>query len=401
MTDASAAAPARAFTPSMVVGVCFAIAALEGYDIQAVGVAAPAMGAALRLAKDQIGFAGSAGMVGLVMGAVTGGWLADRIGRKPVLVASTAWFGLFSLVTALAVDGNSLMLARLATGLGFGGAMPNMIALATEISPPGRRAATVTAMFVGMPAGGVLAALVTRYAPEAFDWRLIFVIGGLAPLAITPLAFWLLPETRPLRAAGERPSLAAVFGGGRAIATVLLWVAFALTLILLYLMLSWLPTLVIAKGLSREAGSLAAVYFNLAAVAGGLMLGRLVDRFGFRWPLAAAYLTLALAMTALAAAAGYGAVMGLASLTGFTVVGSLFSIYALAPLYYPAPSRGTGTGAAVGAGRVGSIVGPSIGGVLLAGGASGAQVLQSVVPMAIGAGLAVVLLTVVARPSEP
>jgi AAHS family 3-hydroxyphenylpropionic acid transporter len=398
MIEASAASLPRAFNPSVVVAVCFAIAALEGYDIQALGVAAPAMGAALRLAKDQVGFAGSAAMAGLVIGAVFGGWLADRIGRKPVLVASVAWFGVFSLITALAFDANTLMLARLATGLGFGGAMPNMIAIAVEICSPSRRAATVTTMVVGMPAGGALAAIVTRFAPETFDWRLIFIIGGLAPLAIAPLAHWLLPETRPQQAAGQRRSLAALFGGGRAVGTLLLWTAFALTLILLYLMLSWLPTLVIAKGLPREAGSLAAICFNLAAVAGGLILGLVVDRLGFRWPLAATYLALSAAMAALAIANGVWPIMALASLTGFLVVGSLFSIYALAPFYYPAAARGTGTGAAVGAGRVGSIVGPSVGGLLLAGGASGAQVVQSVIPMAIGAGLAVFLLTILGKP---
>jgi MFS transporter, AAHS family, 3-hydroxyphenylpropionic acid transporter len=394
----AAAAPARAYSPSLVVAVCFAIAALEGYDIQAVGVAAPAMGAALHLAKDQIGFAGSTGMIGLVIGAVVGGWLADRTGRKPVLVASAAWFGVFSLVTALAFDANTLMLARFATGLGFGGAMPNMIAIAVEISPLSRRAATVTTMFVGMPAGGALAALVTHLAPEAFDWRLIFIIGGLAPLAITPLAYWLLPETRPQHAPGERRTLAALFGGGRTVGTLLLWATFALTLILLYLMLSWLPTLVIAKGLPRQAGALAAVYFNVAAVAGGVILGLIVDRYGFRWPLGAAYLGLAAAMAGLAVAGGVWPIMLLASAAGFLVVGALFSIYALAPSYYPAAVRGAGTGAAVGAGRIGSIVGPSIGGVLLAGGASGAQVVQSVVPMAVAAGVAVVALTILAKP---
>src|SRR5260221_2597581 len=231
MIEASAIPAPRTFSPSVVVAVCFAIAALEGYDIQAIGVAAPAMGVALHLARDQIGFAGSAAMVGLVIGAVFGGWIADWIRRKPVLVASVAWFGVFSLVTTLAVDANTLTLSRLATGLGFGGAMPNMIAVAADISGRSRRAATVTTMFVGFPAGGALSALVTRFGLESFDWRLIFAIGGVLPLAITPLALWLLPETHPTQASGERRAIPALFVAGRAMTTLTLMLAFIFALV--------------------------------------------------------------------------------------------------------------------------------------------------------------------------
>ena len=120
----------------LVVFVCFLIAAIEGYDIQAFGVAAPKMVPELGLDPGQQGWAGSAAMMGLVLGALVGGWLADRHGRKPVLLGSVAAFGLFSLLTAMAHSYEALLWARFATGLGFGGAMPNLIAVAVEISKP-------------------------------------------------------------------------------------------------------------------------------------------------------------------------------------------------------------------------------------------------------------------------
>ena len=270
-----------------VILLCLCVAALEGYDIQAFGVAAPALAAALRLEPGQMGWAGGAAMMGLVAGALLGGWIADRVGRKPVLVASVAAFGLFSLGTALARGYEPLLLARFATGLGFGGAMPNLIAVATEISPPGKRAATVTTMFCGMPAGGAAVALLARYLGADLNWREVFLIGGALPILLTPLVLLLLPETRPAPAAGaDRHLVRALFGDGRAAGTLLLWTAFVLTLMVTYLMLNWLPTLVIAKGLTPTMGSEAALSFNLTSIAGSLLLGMAIDRAGFRWPFA-------------------------------------------------------------------------------------------------------------------
>src|SRR5689334_610701 len=152
--------------PMVVVAVCFCVAALEGYDIQAFGIAAPRLAKELHLGPSQMGLAGSAAMVGLMLGAVIGGWIADRSGRKPVLAISVAAFGVFSVATAFADNFEVLTLTRFLTGVGFGGAMPNLIAIATEISPANRRAVTTTSMFCGLPAGGTLVALLARAGGE-------------------------------------------------------------------------------------------------------------------------------------------------------------------------------------------------------------------------------------------
>jgi AAHS family 3-hydroxyphenylpropionic acid transporter len=401
MAVVAAASGRAAYSPALVVAICCAIAALEGYDIQAVGVAAPAMAPSLRLGDAQIGLAGSWSMVGLVLGAFVGGWLADRVGRKPVLVVSVAWFGICSVATSMVQSGDLLLATRFLTGLGFGGAMPNMIAIASEISAPQRRAITVTAIFVGMPAGGALAALVTRFLPHGFDWRLIFLMGGVFPLALAPITLLWLPETRPDPGRqGDRRALTALFGGGRTLATLCMWTAFAFTLVVLYLMLGWLPLLVVAKGLGRDAGSLAALAFNLVGVAGGIAIGLLADRHRFRWPLAATYVGLAIGMALLALANQVGQVLVLSAVVGFCVIGTQYGLYALAPLYYPPAVRGLGAGAAVGAGRMGSIVGPLLAGAMRERHASAAEVLGVTLPVIVVAALAAFVLTFLKQAEE-
>ena len=377
----------------LVVFVCFLVAAVEGYDIQAFGVAAPRMVPELGLNPAQQGWAASAAMIGLVLGALGGGWLADRYGRKPVLIGSVAAFGLFSLLTAASHSYEALLWARLATGLGFGGAMPNLLAVAVEISRPERRASTVAAMFCGMPVGGATAALIARLAAGDLEWRTIFVAGGIVPLLLLPVIFFLLPETRPVRdPAADRHLGRGLFGEGRALPTVLLWTVFVLTLLELYLALNWLPTLVIDKGHPPSEGFAAAMAFNIAGVAGSLMVGALTDRLGWRWPLAVAYLALGAAMAGLAVAAAPGAIMGLSAAAGFLVMGAQFSLYAVAPMLYPDHLRAAGAGAAIAVGRLGSIAGPLIAGELRDAGAGPGDVFLSMAPVAAAAAIALVAL---------
>lgn len=387
--------------PGLIVLICFLIAALEGYDIQAFGVAAPKLVPQLGLDSGQQGWAASAAMIGLVIGALVGGWTADRVGRKPVLLVSVVTFGLFSVATALSPDYPMLLLARLATGLGFGGALPNLIAIATEISPPKRRVATVTTMFCGMPAGGAAVALLARFAGDGLDWRTIFMIGGVLPLVLAPVVFFLLPETRPKPEAGsDRRLMPALFGGGRAVGTLLLWLVFMLTLVVLYLMLNWLPTLVIAKGLTPADGSAASLSFNLTSIGGALLLGFVVDRAGFRWPLVLTYAALAATMFALASADGIAPVLLLAGAAGFLVLGAQYSLYAVAPILYPPQVRASGAGAAVAVGRLGSIAGPLLAGQLRQEGYSAGQVFGAMTPVVLAAGAAVLALSFLSRPHQ-
>lgn len=383
----------------LIVAICFFIAALEGYDIQAFGVAAPRFAPELGLDPSQMGWAGGVAMIGLIIGAFSGGWLADRIGRKPVLIISTVAFGVFSIVTAMTHDFNSLMLARLATGLGFGGAMPNLIAIATEISSPSRRAATVTTMFCGMPAGGASVSLLAKFGGEAIDWRTLFAIGGALPLLIVPIILLLLPETKPKHdPEADRGLLKALFGEGRAPATLLLWLVFILTLIVLYLFLNWLPTLVVAKGMTPADGSSASLVFNLASIPGALVVGFIVDRVGFRWPLAVVFAGLAAALYGLGVTSGLSGVLLLSGAAGFLVIGANYALYALAPVFYAPQVRGAGAGTAVAVGRIGSVIGPLLAGQLRAANYSADQVIMALIPGVILAAVLVVVLMSVGKP---
>ncbi len=377
----------------LVVFVCFLIAAVEGYDIQAFGVAAPRMVPELGLNPGQQGWAGSAAMFGLVLGAFAGGWLADRFGRKPVLLGAVAAFGVFSLLTAAAHSYEALLWARFATGLGFGGAMPNLIAVAVEISKPERRAATVAAMFCGMPVGGAISALIARLAGDGLDWRSIFVAGGVVPLLLLPVILRLLPETRPPHdPSADRHLGRALFAERRAAPTLLIWAAFMMTLVVLYLALNWLPTLVVDKGHPASEGFMAAMVFNIAGAAGSIMVGAVADRLGWRWPLAVVYVALAGAMAGLAATDAPLAILALSGAAGFLVMGAQFSLYAVAPMLYPAHLRAAGAGAAIAVGRLGSIAGPLIAGELRNAGASPGQVFLSMAPVALTAAILLVAL---------
>lgn len=278
----------------MTVLLCLGVAVLEGFDIQVLGVAMPLLSPELGLQPLQKGWVFAFSNIGLVFGASIGGWLADRLGRKPVFTMAVLAFAVFTLATSLVQTPVQLCAVRLLAGLGFGAAMPNMMAVAAEISAPGRRAFTTAAIFCGMPLGGGLSALLTQLLPAGFDWRTLFLIGGGLPLLLVPLLHYFLPETLPAGTrqtarASRTPLREVLFGQGRAVPSVLLWCIFLPTLVALYLILNWLPTLVEAKGFSKAVAPQASITFNFASVIGALVIGWLVDRFGGRWVLSFAY----------------------------------------------------------------------------------------------------------------
>src|SRR5262245_56790879 len=225
MVTSARAATTTGSASVITVALCSCVAVAEGFDIQAIGVAAPRLVPELGLSSEMLGWVFAIGNIGLVFGASAGGWLADRIGRKPVFMAAVLLFGFFTLATAASATFATLLAVRFLAGVNLGAAFPIMMAVAIEVSAPERRTQTATTMFCGMPLGGALSALLIQ-ALAGHDWRVLFYVGGAVPMLLTFLLYRYMPETLQRREAGHRDGQSTwtiLFGGGRAPATLLLW----------------------------------------------------------------------------------------------------------------------------------------------------------------------------------
>jgi AAHS family 3-hydroxyphenylpropionic acid transporter len=381
--------------------LCAAAALLEGFDTQSMGVAAPRLVAEFGLSSVQSGVIFSGATLGLFFGAAAGGRVADHVGRKRALVVSLFLFGLCSLLTAMAHNAAFLFIARLLTGLGLGGAMPNFISLASESAAAERRVSAVTLVMAGMPLGGAVAGLVALGAQFGWGWRSIFYLGGAAPLCLSLLMWVFLPESRGLKKDADEArgakvlSVASVlFRSGRAATTALLWAGFFFTQLVLLLMLNWLPSLMIGLGFTHAQASEASICFNISGSLGAILLGRLhAGRYRRAWVIVT-YAGMALALAAVSQV-GVDFTMAAAAcaLAGIFIIGAQLVLFALAPLYYHFNMRGTGVGAAVAIGRLGSVVGPLFAGGLLARGGGSTTVLLAIVPFVIAGGSAALALT--------
>lgn len=371
------------------IALCFLVALLEGLDLQATGIAAPYMAKEFDLSPASLGWLFSAGLIGLLPGAVLGGGLADRFGRKSVLIAAVMLFGLFSLLTAHSSSYEGLLVARLVTGLGLGAALPILIALSAETVSDHLRSTAVSLTYCGVPLGGAIAGLIGMLSVSG-DWRLVFYVGGFTPLLIAlSLALW-LPESRAYQAQPEsaapnqvRPGLNTLFARGRGLDTLLLWASCFLTLTTLYMLLNWLPTLLLERGMTRLNVATIQALFNVGGAAGSLLAGFLMDKQKAITAVVLAYLGMLLSLAALGTASQLSWLL-LAGLTaGACAVGGQLIIYALAPRLYPAPIRATGVGVAVAVGRLGSMSGPLVAGQLLAAGAGVGGLLLAASPIVV------------------
>lgn len=387
----------------MTILFCVLVAFCEGIDLQAAGVAAAGIVPEFTPNPDQLGTFFSASTLGLFFGALIGGRLADSIGRKRVLVASVGLFGLCSLLTPLAWDIGSLSVARLLTGLGIGGALPILIALVSESGGERRHSGSVAMVYAATPTGGAFASLLSLLMVAA-HWRVIFVVGGVAPLLLAPLIAVAMPESaafqsiRPAARGGGRmaailASFAAIFAGGRALRTLLLWVSFFLGLLVLYLLLNWLPTLLVGDGLTRVQAAGAQIGFNVGGAMAALVIGYLLGGRMRSIAIVATFVAFPILLVALARApAELGIIVGLVFVLGCSVMAAQGFLYAMSPIGYPIPIRGAGVGAAVAAGRIGSFVGPKLGGILKAAGHGPSQLLMDLLPIVIVGSICALLL---------
>jgi AAHS family 4-hydroxybenzoate transporter-like MFS transporter len=400
---------------------CAAVLFLDGFDTQAIGYVAPALAKEWGLTKGALGPVFSAGLFGLMIGALVFGPLADRIGRKKIIIFSTLAFGVGALATAFVQDVNSLLAIRFLTGLGLGGAMPNTVAMTSEFSPHRRRATMVMIMFCGFSLGAAVGGLLAAALIPQFGWRSVFVVGGVAPLLLVPILALRLPESVRFLAltgrANERvaqllgfirpkaafapgtqfvihePGLAGIpvlhlFRDDRTLVTLLLWVVFFMSLLDLYFLANWLPTVLNDLGASVSESAAIGSMLQVGGVVGVFALGSVIDRFSFR-ALALVYFMAVFAVGAIGQL-GHSVVFVTMAIfaAGFCIVGGQTAANALAAGFYPTSVRATGVGWALGIGRVGSIVGPLVGGALLTAKWSAGSVFLSAAAAALCAALA-------------
>ncbi|MGH8241639.1 MAG: MFS transporter, partial [Steroidobacteraceae bacterium] len=323
-----------------------------------------------------------------------------------------------------------MMAMRGFTGIGLGGAIVAAVALTVEYAPERSRAMLVTLMFVGFPLGGSLGGLLATPLMSAFGWQGVFVFGGLMPLVLIAAVSRYLPESLQFRvAAGTDPAqigsivqqidpsyryqpgdrfvsgepragssrIAELFIAARLPGTLLLWLICFANLLVLYLLISWLPSILHEAGLSQARANLGAVTFNLGGVFGGLALSFAVDRLGAFRVLAAGYALTAVVVFAIARTQSMGLAMALAAFAGAGIIGSQFCISALASAFYPTAVRSTGVGWALGVGRMGAILGPLVGGLALASGATMAVIFSAAALPVLLCSAAVMLLSVAYR----
>jgi AAHS family 4-hydroxybenzoate transporter-like MFS transporter len=379
---------------------------IDGFDAQVMGFVAPALSAELHIPRVALGAVISSGTFGMMLGALAFGPIADRIGRRPVLITCVLTFGLGSLLTTTATSVAALTAFRVFTGFGMGGAMPNAIALTSEFMPARSRTSVVMTMFCGFSFGSACAGWVAAAVIRRFGWQSVFLVGGITPLLLAVALIALLPEsarflalktsprTNGHRASSRASSVRQLLEGGRAGVSLLLWTMFFMNLLNLWFLNNWLPLIMNDAGIPIEAASLITSLFQIGGLIGSLALAGLFGRrLSFRL-LGAVFLAAAIFILLIGeAGASIPLLVLVVFAAGVAVIGGQTASNALAADLYPTGIRSTGVGWALGIGRVGSILGPILGGVLLSYGGGARRVFWAAAVPALVATCAAILIS--------
>jgi AAHS family 4-hydroxybenzoate transporter-like MFS transporter len=379
--------------------LCAAAMFVDGFDTQAIGYVAPSLSVALAIKPAALGLVFAAGGLGTILGTLGFAPIADRIGRKPVIVFCVLFFGISSLLTAYCHSVDQFICTRFTAGLGLGGVVPNALALTADFMPKRSRVTLVLLAWFGFSIGSGLGGPITAHLLVGNTWRAVFIWGAILPAVLTPALWFALPESlQGLSQRGGRehtiretlrrinPKLmvpadvafhaeekqkgfpvALLFREGRSRITIPLWVMFFMTLLDLFFLNSWLPTILHKTGISQHEAILVTSLLHFGGMAGGLLLAPLCDRFNPYFVLAISYILSGACIAALGSAGNIAALAMIATFfAGFFTFGAQNTANAIAATNYPVAMRSSGIGWALGIGRIGQIVGPLIGGSLLA-----------------------------------
>ncbi|MBC3950731.1 MFS transporter [Pseudomonas folii] len=409
-----------------VVILCFLIVFLDGLDTAAMGFIAPALSAEWGIDRASLGPVMSAALIGMVFGALGSGPLADRFGRKVVLVVAVFLFGLFSLLSVYSSNIDQLLILRLLTGLGLGAAMPNATTLLSEYTPERLKSLLVTSMFCGFNLGMACGGFVSAKLIPAMGWHSLLMLGGILPLILTVvLMIWLpesarflvvrnlgvdrirkvlapisrqevnaakdfsVPEQKTVR---SRNVLKVIFSGTYSAGTLLLWLTYFMGLVIVYLLTSWLPTLMRDSGASMEQSAFIGALFQFGGVLSAVGVGWAMDKYNPHKVIGCAYFLAGVFAWLVGQSLGNVAVLAtLVLLAGMCINGAQSAMPSLAARFYPTQGRATGVSWMLGIGRFGAILGAWAGATLLGLGWNFEQVLTALVVPAALAAIAVLI----------
>ncbi|MGO2450697.1 MFS transporter [Pseudomonas taetrolens] len=407
--------------------LCFLVIALDGFDTAIMGFIAPELIREWAVSTLSLGPVMSAALIGVAMGALIAGPLADRLGRKPVLISAVAFFGTLTLASAFAPNLEWMVILRLLAGLGLGAAMPNASTIVSEYTPLHQRSILITVVLSGFTFGAAAGGFISAFMIPLFGWQSVLLVGGLLPLLALPLLIVSVPESlrwlvarRPAHhhqrsarivqrlAPGisnehtrftadevEHPlssPVSRILSKGFFSGTLLLWLTYFMGLFLVYLLGSWLPTLIKNNGLSVSNAALITALFQFGGTFGSLFLGWFIDRSNPHRTLAIAYLLGGLAIYLIGTAShGFALFALLAAAAGFCMNGANACMYALAANFYPTQARATGVSWMRGIGGLGSIASGFAGAHMLSAGWTFATVFSALAVPALIAGIAVFL----------
>lgn len=378
--------------------LCFWVAFFEGFDLQAPGIAAKGIAASFGLDQIQMGYVFSLGVFGMLFGAFFGGRIADYLGQKKVLMLSVTIFGLFMSLTAIAPSIEVLYAARFFTGLGLGAAMPTMISVVGDEATEANRGKLNSLMYCGLPVGAIFVAGLAMLLPE-IQWQTLFLIGGLTPLALIPLMAFILKDKPKVNAevpvSGEAvPGMAEVLFKQRQYKnTVPLWVGFFFTLMINYILISWLPNLLMEQGLQKQQAFLVMLVFQVGAVIGTLSLGYLLDLLKL-WQMATIiYSGLFVALVLLFTTTSIPLLILAGVMGGIFSTGGQSILYGISPIFYSGAGKVTGVGSAISLGRLGAMTGPLLTGKILALGLGTTGILVASLPAVVVSAVAVTALS--------
>lgn len=389
---------------TITVVMLFLISVIEGVDIQAAGIAANSLTQHFAISKAQLGLFLSAGILGLLPGSMLGGYLADKIGRKKVLLWSVGTFGVFTLLTIWMTGLSTLSLVRFIAGIGIGMSIPNLVALAVESVQPQHRSRTVGLMYAGMPLGCATLALLS-VNQLGNNWQHIFIAGGVLPLILLPLLAIFLPESADFLAKKSKVAVTVpansfkrLMSEGYLGYTLLLGVSFFFNAMIIYIMISWLPSLFKELGFNHQQGSIAQALFMGSAAIGVIVLTRLLDKWNKRVFLIAVYAGIIIGLFGLNAANSIYQMYLAVMIMGLFLLGSQGVILALSGIAFPTTIRSTGVGMVASIGRIGSILGPVAAGLVLNAGSGPATIiLYCIIGIIIAA---ICMIMVVKKPAD-